>query len=143
MLTPAGPEAGDMATRSPPRGAQRRSVASQAASAAVVTAIVVFGLWGGAVPPLPGLATLALAVATGACLGVALAAYDDDPFGIPLWGLPAFLLVVAGGLFVGGVLFPEGLPTSAEVALLAWAWADVLARVGLREWGSSESESAS
>lgn len=105
------------------------SVTISALIALAATAMIYVGIWGGSVPALPAAPTLALAVGIGAAAGGAFyytgtheTRLDDVP---PL----AVFLVLAVVVYV---LFPEGLPTAAYLAIVVGVWTDTALRAAAK-----------
>lgn len=105
------------------------SVTISALIAVVATALIYFELWGGSVPALPGAPTLALAVAIGVAAGGTF--YYTGTHETRLEDVPplAVFLVLAVIVYF---LFPEGLPTAAELAIVVGVWTDTALRAAAK-----------
>ncbi|MBP1986583.1 hypothetical protein [Halolamina salifodinae] len=105
------------------------SVTISALIAVVATALIYVELWGGSVPALPGASTLALTVAIGVAAGGTF--YYTGTHETRLEDVPplAVFLVLAVVVYV---LFPEGLPVAAELAIIVGVWTDTALRAAAK-----------
>ncbi|MFW5895817.1 MAG: hypothetical protein ACOCUA_00340 [archaeon] len=102
------------------------SVTISAAIAAVATGLIYVEFWGGSIPALGG-TVIALGVGVGVAAGAAF--YYTGTRSTPVDDIPplAVFFALAATVYV---LFPQGLPTAAELAIVVGVWTDT----ALRAW---------
>lgn len=111
---------------------ERGDVGLNVGVAVLLTALVVVDWWGLAVPALPPMPQLVLAVVGGVGAGIALQVADEREILAPFQERTAvFVLVVVGALAVGFTLFPNGLPVAVEIGVFALLWAATATRGAL------------
>ncbi|GAB7093290.1 hypothetical protein JCM30237_04420 [Halolamina litorea] len=105
------------------------SVLISALIAVVATALIYLELWGGAVPALPAAPVLAGAVVVGVVAGATF--YYTGTHETPVDDVPPLAVFIALALVVY-FLFPNGLPTAAELGIIVAVWTDTALRAAAK-----------